>query len=169
MIARGGRFEFVWSDSSASLAAIVAALVDRYNASGYGGRYAVRQDDSGGLHVVPVGSRSAAGAFVVRPPLLDAPVKMPGGHVSGDDLLLAVTQQVSHSEFMRRSPHHELGIGVAPTNLMRQTVVNVPAGTHAARELLVRLRAATGLPISWTLMCQPSYPVCMLNVHIVER
>lgn len=168
LVARGGPFEFAWSDTATPVAEVLTALVERYNDGGYAGRYAVLEDGRGGLHVVPVSSRASSGGWVPRPSMLSVPVTMAAGRIDGFRLLEVITTQVSRQWRDAGQPHTSLGVGMMPNNLVAQTSLDVAAGTYPARDLLVRLRQAARLPISWRLMCQPGYRQCLLNIHMLR-
>lgn len=168
----GPRFRplaFRYDSPDARPGEVLSAMLASYNQSGNGDEFHLMQ--AGDVsHVVPKSSRGPDGMLRSRQSRLGTPVTVES--VAPDEegrtafeMLQLVLEQVPDVAGMPK-----VGLGTAPINLLMQSRLHDGAMNEPARDVLVRILAATGARLSWRLLCTPgggTYRVCAFNVHHV--
>jgi hypothetical protein len=163
LVPRRGNFQVVLPADASAASEVVAVegLVAAYNARGQGARFAVRQGDF--THVVPRAAANEAGVLVAVTPVLDTRITLEAKPRSGAELLAEILRMVGSAT------GQALRTGTVPTNLLAQASTGVGAVNEPARQVLERLVAATGKPLSWRLMYDPGLKSYYLNIHEVQK
>jgi len=148
---------------------LLAQIVEAWNRSAGGPKYAVRTS-SFGIHIVPVASADASGRMRPAAPLLDQVVTVPAEIRLPDEHLRALAQALKASTGMWiydgtgsigvRFNQFFTGTG----NLMFEWGVE----QRQAREALIDLLTRSATTFSWRLNCQPAESpqdrFCVLNI-----
>jgi len=141
--------------------AAVQKLVANYNARLDVATFAVSQD--GLAHVVPRETVDLAGQRVPVTPVLDTKITLAAEPRSAMDLLGEICQAVSAVS------GQPVVIGTVPTNGLYTRQTAIGADNEPARQVLEKLIAATGMPLSWRLLYGPGSKDYVLNMAVIQR
>lgn len=168
LVPRGGPFTFryvmsVHPSSMRDEQVVLETLLEQYRMTGYPGEFALTWTGNV-AHVVPIGSKNAAGQRVRARSLLDLNISIPSGERRAMDMLEAITEAVT------QPGGPEVTVGIVPINLLMQVRVQDGARNESARGVLLRLLKATKRNLSWELLCD-SEPrrLCVLSLYPVEK
>ena len=114
------------------------------------------------FHVVPQASAGRDGNPVNRRAALNTRISIEDSERNGLDLLQEIAKAVS------RGSETPIELGTIPVNLFVGTRIRGGARDEVARSVLLRTLSATGVRLSWRLLCQPGLRQCALNVHAVK-
>jgi hypothetical protein len=159
---RGGRFEFIPPAAAVGPDAALRTLVNAYNRSGLDGEFDLLRTDEV-YHVVPISAKDQLGSIRPYRSLLSRRVTVR----AGPRPILEATSELVDS--LNKQQGRKIGLATAPTNLLMRMSVEGGANNEDARTVLLRLIAASGRQLSWTLLCQPgAEKLCYLNLQLVQ-
>jgi hypothetical protein len=162
LIPRGGPFEFRYDvkDSSRSSQPldILQALVARYEAAGYPGRF-VASESSGMFHITPTGVRNKEGNVVPQSSVLDVSISIARIPRTGSQLLADILETVSQASGYR------VEIGAMPGPAISSLMTTEGAENEAARYVLSRMLSASRAKFSWQLTYGPGTKMYFLNLR----
>jgi len=163
LVPRGGdlRFTLPANASAAQAVAAVQSMVGTYNAGHGVATFSVLQD--GLTHVVPRQTLDPSGRLVPVTPVLDTKITLAAKLGSAMELLEEICRAVS------APGGRPVEIGTVPTNALRTRQIEVGAADKPAREVLEKLIAASGMPLSWRLLYDPGLKTYYLNIAVVQR
>ncbi|HEY6770658.1 MAG TPA: hypothetical protein VI386_38430 [Candidatus Sulfotelmatobacter sp.] len=144
------------SDPSAKRA-VLAKLIEEYNATDNPGKYALRIDSDGQLTVVGTEVRDEIGTLQEIRPLLDTPLtlaKAPRTVYETVKSILGALQSATGQEVL---------FAAASSSLFRTTQAMIGGERVPARELLKQAFAVTNRPIQYDLGFNPDVPVYILS------
>lgn len=163
LVPRGSKLRFTLpADASAEhVIASVEGVVKTYNASHGAATFSVTQD--GLLHVVPLQIVDPQDRLQPVTPVLNTKITLAAKRRSAMALLEEISEAVS------RASGQPVGIGIIPINAFRQQQTEIGANNEPAREVLEKLLATLGMPLSWRLFYDPGTQDYALNIAVVEQ
>jgi hypothetical protein len=167
LVPRGGPFSATYVAASESgmpdPLIVVRRVVAAYNASGFPGQFRTLRNGSM-IHVVPTGAKDYYGLLQSSGSPFDAKINIP----RRDRTVLATVEEFAQAVTAAAGIH--VGFALFPANLLANTRVQIGADGEVARDVLARTLAATGQPLSWHLLYNPSDTegAYFLSIHIVN-
>jgi hypothetical protein len=163
LVPKGGRLSVTVPDSIAKSEAAdaVRSVVGRYNQMGGPATFSV-VERAGFIHVVPDRARDAGGRMQDVASVLDAKIALRAKPRNGLELLEEFCAAVSAASGVT------VEIGMAPYDALAAKSLGGGAVGETARNVLERLIADSGLPLSWRLLYDPGGDAYYLNLPVVE-
>jgi hypothetical protein len=137
-------------------------VVDAYNRSGNPGQFEVRKSEGNAISVVGLATHDDKGSAALPKPLLDSPITIPVKERTIEETLDLLCKGLSNDT------HVTVSIGITPRSLVDQIHVQVGGSKIPARTILAQTLAASGHPLYWQLLFDPSSKVYLLNIHSVH-
>lgn len=164
----GGRFQSEYTEGPdfSSLAAREATLrkiVSDYNHSNNPGKFNVRAEGDGRFAIIGSATRRKGGPDETVMPILDTPVSIVTQQRSAGATVTAILKALSDKTSTK------VILGTVPTNLLFQAQVSVGGEDMSARKLLLQTLDATGRPLHWRLLFDPTNGSFVLNIAIASR
>jgi hypothetical protein len=139
---------------------LLSSMLSQYHAANDHAFRLVQQGDL--FHIIPTSSPDAKGIPTERRSRLDVRVSIEPAWRSVHETLVLILDQVSVST------GESVSLGTSG-GLFDRTMVQTGAVNEPARDVLVRTLAATGVKLSWTLLCTARTPrACGFNLHRVQ-
>jgi hypothetical protein len=163
----GGKFESEYDEGddleiASGKERVLQKVVSDYNRSQNPGRFIVRAEGTGGFAIIgSVIKRGSHDEDVL--PVLDTRVSVELQERTAEAAVSAILQAVANGT------NSKLVIGTVPTNLFLQAKVTVGGDNVEARSLLRQTLDATGRPLHWQLLYDPTTGKYFLNIAIATR
>lgn len=143
---------------------ILNRLIEAYNATDNPGKYALRTDAKGWPTVIGIAVRDQTGDLREVPPVLDTPLTMEKVRRNAYDTINLILGELSVAT------NRKMIIMSTPTNLLRDTLVDIGGRGVAARALLEETLDGTHRPLQYDLGFDPDFSsVFILNVTLATR
>lgn len=143
---------------------ILNRVIEAYNATDNPGKYALRTDARGLLTVVGTTVRDQTGALQKITPVLDTPLTIEKVRRNAYDTINLILDGLSVAT------NRKLIIMSVPTNLLRDTLVEIGGRGVAARALLRETLDGTQRPLQYDLGFDPDFSsVFILNITLATR
>ena len=165
---RGGTLEITVAQGD-EVTAVLQNAVKLHEQKDLPGRFQVRQMGSR-FSIVPVQVKTAEGVLNANAAVLEAKISVPHRDWTGEEIVQFVCKQVNEVTGKK------IGEGMVPSNLLRQTVVNMGANDESGRDVLLKVFAgihykdpgAKSVPqLAWRLLYGPDVKQFALNIHVV--
>lgn len=155
LVPRGGSLQASYQVSSdtgrpVDVASMLDGILEVKNLNPVGGRFAVRQ--SGDVfHIVPTEVRDSTGHWVKQRSILDTPITISSGEVSGYELMVEILKELSNASGI------EVGLSAERfTNAFRNYKGSIQAQDEPARDVLLRALHSISERFTWMLSYAPS-------------
>ncbi len=164
-VRRSGPFSVEYSEAAARAhdVAVVRKIVAAYNATGYAGKYDVRQDKEDRITITGAQVKNANGALENAPSLLDTEISIAEADRTCYDALREITSALTVRTGIK------VILGFVPNNTLLQAHCRTRGINIPARKLVEATLRGTGRPLLYDLGWDPDVPVYSLSVfHVVK-